>query len=46
MVEQIAEAQKNPERINRTLKAYAVVPSVNPKEKVATFELTLSVKKR
>ncbi len=46
VVEQIAEAQKNPERINRTLKAYAVVPSVNPKEKVATFELTLSVKKR
>jgi hypothetical protein len=26
--------------------AYAIVPSVHPTEKVATFELTLSVKNR
>lgn len=46
VVEQIAEAKNSTERINRTMKAYAIVPSVSPTEKVATFELTLSVKRR
>ncbi|MBC7467442.1 MAG: DUF4442 domain-containing protein [Bdellovibrio sp.] len=46
VVEQIEEAKKSSERINRTMKAYAIVPSVSPTEKVATFELTLSVKRR
>lgn len=46
VVEQINAAKLSPERINRTLKAYAIVPKINPKEIVATFELTLSVKRR
>lgn len=46
VVEQIEEASKSNERINRTMTAYAIVPSVSATEKVATFELTLSVKKR
>jgi len=46
VVEQIEEAKANPERINRTMKAYAIVPSVSPTERVAEFELTLSVKRR
>lgn len=46
VVEQIEEAKKSPERINRTMTAYAIVPSVSLTEKVATFELTLSVKNR
>ncbi len=46
VVEQIDEAKKSEERINRTIKAYAVVPEVSATEKVATFELTLSVKRR
>ena len=46
VVDQIEEAKNSTERINRTMTAYAIVPSVNPTEKVATFELTLSVKNR
>lgn len=46
VVEQINEAKKSTERINRTMRAYAIVPSQSMTEKVATFELTLSVKKR
>lgn len=46
VVDQINEAKTSTERINRTMKAYAVVPTVDPNEKVATFELTLSVKRR
>lgn len=46
VVEQIEEASKSNERINRTMTAYAIVPSISATEKVATFELTLSVKKR
>ena len=46
VVDQIAEAKTSTERINRTMTAYAVVPSVSETEKVATFELTLSVKRR
>jgi len=46
VVEQIQEALTNPERINRTLKAYAIVPSRSMTEKIAEFELTLSVKRR
>lgn len=46
VVDQINEAKNSTERINRTMTAYAIVPSVSPTEKVATFELTLSVKNR
>jgi hypothetical protein len=46
VVDQIEEAKSSVERINRTMTAYAVVPSKNPDEKVATFTLTLSVKRR
>ena len=43
---QMAEAEESTERITRTLKAYAVVPSRDPNEKIAEFELTLSVRQR
>jgi hypothetical protein len=46
VVDQIEQAKNSTERINRTMTAYAIVPSISETEKVATFELTLSVKKR
>jgi hypothetical protein len=46
VVDQINEAKNSTERINRTMTAYAIVPSISLTEKVATFELTLSVKNR
>jgi acyl-coenzyme A thioesterase PaaI-like protein len=46
VIDQIDESKTSLERINRTMTAYAIVPSVNPDEKVATFTLTLSVKRR
>lgn len=46
VVAQINEAKTSTERINKTMKAYAIVPSVSETEKVATFTLTLSVKRR
>lgn len=46
VVDQINEAKTSEERINRTMKAYAIVPSVSQAERVAEFELTLSVKRR
>ncbi len=46
VVDQINEAKYSTERINRTMTAYAIVPSKSLTEKVATFELTLSVKNR
>lgn len=46
IVDQINEAKHSTERINRTMTAYAIVPSISASEKVATFELTLSVKNR
>ncbi len=46
VAEQINEAKTSEERINRTMKAYAIVPSVSQTERVAEFELTLSVKRR
>lgn len=46
VVAQIAEAKDSLDRINKTMKGYAVVPSINPNERVAEFELTLSVKRR
>ncbi len=46
VVEQINAAKNSTERINRTMTAYAIVPSVSATEKVATFALTLSVKRR
>lgn len=46
VVEQINEAKTSEERINRTMVAYAIVPSVSTTERVAEFELTLSVKRR
>lgn len=46
VVEQINTAKTSEERINRTMTAYAIVPSVSETERVAEFELTLSVKRR
>lgn len=46
VVDQINEAKNSTERINRTMTAYAIVPSISKTEKIATFELTLSVKNR
>lgn len=46
VVDQIEAAKKTEDRINRTMKAYAIVPSVSMTERVAEFELTLSVKRR
>jgi len=46
VIEQIESSKHSEERINRTMTAYAIVPSVSMTEKVATFELTLSVKRR
>lgn len=46
VVAQINEAKTSEERINRTMKAYAIVPKVSQTERVAEFELTLSVKRR
>lgn len=46
VIEQIELAKTTEERLNRTMKAYAIVPSQSMTEKVAEFELTLSVKRR
>ena len=46
VVEQINQAKNSTERINRTMTAYAIVPSVSETDKIATFALTLSVKRR
>ena len=46
IVDQINLAKTSTERISRTMTAYAIVPSVSKTDKVATFELTLSVKNR
>ena len=47
MVEaQLNEAVRSGERVNKTVHVYAIVPSIDPNEVVARFELTLSVKKR
>ena len=46
VVDQINEAKTSTERINRTMTAYAIVPSISKTEKVASFQLTLSVKNR
>lgn len=42
----IEEAKVNPERIERKLKGYAVVPKVSATDPVMTFEMTLSVRNR
>ena|SRR3990167_6425192 len=42
----VDEALRSGERVSRTITARAVVPSVDPKETVAEFALTLSLKKR
>jgi hypothetical protein len=46
VIDQINEAKTSSERINRTMTAYAIVPSVSETERVAEFTLTLSVKNR
>ncbi len=46
VIEQINQAKNSTERINRTMTAYAIVPSISETERVATFTLTLSVKRR
>jgi hypothetical protein len=42
----IEKATKTGERLEGTFKAYSTVPSTSDTEKVATYELTLSVKNR
>lgn len=42
----IEEAKTNPNRLERKLKGYAVVPKTHPTEPVMTYELTLSVRNR
>ena len=42
----INEAKTNPDRIERKMKGYAIVPSKNPTEPVMKYELTLSVRNR
>lgn len=44
--QQLTDTMKSEERTNRLLKAYAIVPSQSGTEKVAEFEITLSLKKR
>lgn len=43
---QLRESETTDERLNRTYKAYAVVPSIDPNARIAEFELTLSTKRR
>ena len=45
-VAQISEAKDSLDRINKTMTGYAVVPSIDPNERVAEYTLTLSVKRR
>lgn len=42
----IEEAKTSPERLERKLKGYAVVPKVHSTDPVMTYELTLSVRNR
>lgn len=42
----IDKAGTSSERLEQTFKAYSTVPSKSPSEKVATYELTLSVRNR
>lgn len=44
--QQLDDTMKTDERTNRLLKAYAIVPSQSTTERVAEFEITLSLKKR
>jgi acyl-coenzyme A thioesterase PaaI-like protein len=42
--QQIKEAAATQQRVNLTVPAYAIVPDIDPKDPVATFTLTLSLK--
>lgn len=42
----IEQAKTNPERLERKMKGYAIVPSKSETEQIMTYELTLSVKNR
>lgn len=42
----IEESKTNPNRIERKMKGYAIVPSVSETEPIMTYELTLSVRNR
>ncbi len=44
--ELIEQSKTNPERLERKMKGYAVVPSVSTTDPVMTYELTLSVRNR
>jgi len=46
IAELVQAAASSPERQNGTFRCYAIVPSKNPNEKVAEFEITLSLKRR
>lgn len=42
----IEEAVNSPERLERKIQGYAIVPSKDPNDSVMTYQLTLSVKNR
>jgi hypothetical protein len=42
----VEEAKTNPERVERKINGYAIVPSNDEKEHVMTYKLTLSLKNR
>jgi hypothetical protein len=44
--ELVEKAKNSSERLEGTFKAYSTVPSKSETDKVATYELTLSVKNR
>jgi hypothetical protein len=46
VAEQLSVAGASDERVNRTLTAYAIVPSQNKDEVIAEFVLTLSMRRR
>lgn len=46
VVDLIHQSKTNPERLERKMKGYAIVPSKSMTEQVMTFELTLSVRNR
>ncbi len=44
--ELVEKAKHTSERLEVTVKSYAIVPKINPQEKVAEFAVTMSLKKR
>lgn len=46
VVSLIKQATTNPQRLEKKIKGYAVVPAISATEPIMTYELTLSVKNR